>query len=241
MEVTEALRVPLDPAQVRTALSDLALLRASLDNCESFTRTPSGEYALTLVIPLGALRARYDIRAHLAGHTRHESAPRFDDHEDAQTLSFKARGEGVGSLRGQIAVALSAEDDGTVTCIEYTIWATVAGPLAALSPRQIENALREGADDFFAEFCEVVRAKHGLPADRGVEERRHLFLRPGMMSAAFSRRSGASARARGRSAGHRAMRRRAACCGIVCRDTRCCAAAIRPTSVIRSGCPAGRG
>ncbi len=69
-----------------------------------------------------------------------------------------------------------------------------AGPLAALSPRQIENALREGADDFFAEFCEVVRTKHGLPADRGAEEWRHLFLRPGGMSAAFSRRSGAAAR-----------------------------------------------
>jgi uncharacterized protein len=205
MEVTEALRVPLDPAQVRTALSDLALLRASLDNCESFTRAPNGEYALTLVIPLGALRARYEIRAHLAGRTRHESEPHFEPHEDARTLSFKARGEGVGSLRGQIAVALSAEDEGAATCIEYTVWATVAGPLAALPPRQIENALREGADDFFAEFCEVVRAKHGLPADRGVEERRHLFLRPGAMSAAmsvaFSRRSGASARALGGSSG----------------------------------------
>ncbi len=65
MEVTEALRVPLAPARVWPALSDLALLRASLDNCESFTRTPNGEYALTLVVPLGALRARYDTSARI--------------------------------------------------------------------------------------------------------------------------------------------------------------------------------
>lgn len=56
MEVTEALRVPLEPAHVEDALGDLALLRASLDNCESFTRTPAGEYALTLFVPLGAAR-----------------------------------------------------------------------------------------------------------------------------------------------------------------------------------------
>jgi uncharacterized protein len=209
MEVTEALRVPLAPEHVREALSDLALLRASLDNCESFTRTPNGEYVLTLTVPLGALRARYDIRAHAAGRTRQVAAsePRCanspDDTLYARTLSFKARGEGVGSLRGQIAVALNAEDDGAATCVEYTVWATVSGPLAGLPPRQIQNALREGADDFFAEFCEVVRAKHGLPSSgREVAERRHLFLRPGMMSTAFSRRPGASARALNGVPGH---------------------------------------
>jgi uncharacterized protein len=202
MEVTETLRVPLDPAHVRAALSDLALLRASLDNCESFTRSPNGEYALTLMVPLGALRARYEIRAHTAGHTRqsHPDAASAASAE-ADTLSFKARGEGVGSLRGQIAVALSPEQDGAATCIEYTVWATVAGPLAALPPRQIENALREGAEDFFAEFCEVVRAKHGLAPGRAAEDRRHVFLRPGAMSAAFSRRTNASARALGVVAG----------------------------------------
>ncbi|WP_321801642.1 CoxG family protein [Caballeronia sp. J97] len=200
MEVTDALCVPLDSAHVREALSDLALLRASLDNCESFTRTPGGEYVVRLIVPLGALRAHYEIRAHAAGRTRQTAhAPsETSEPEDAvyaRTLSFKARGEGVGSLRGQIAVALNPDDDGAATWIEYTVWATVSGPLAGLPARQIENALREGADEFFAEFCEVVRAKHGLPSMRAAGEsaaRRHVFLRPGAMSAAFSRRSGAT-------------------------------------------------
>ncbi|WP_250471384.1 SRPBCC domain-containing protein [Caballeronia sp. GAFFF1] len=197
MEVTEALRVPLEPAHVEDALGDLALLRASLDNCESFTRTPAGEYALTLFVPLGALRARYEVRAHPAGRTRQGDPEQDDDRAYARTLSFKARGEGVGSLRGQIAVALNPGDGGESTWIDYTVWATVSGPLAGLPARQVENALREGADDFFAEFCEVVRAKHGLPSMRaaGDRARRHVFLRPGGMSAAFSRRAGATARA----------------------------------------------
>ena len=97
MEVADALRIPLEPAQVREALGDLALVRASLDNCESLVRLAGGEYTLTLTVPLGALRARYMIRAHVAGATR---LPRHDDpfgDVDAQTLSFKARGEGVES------------------------------------------------------------------------------------------------------------------------------------------------
>jgi carbon monoxide dehydrogenase subunit G len=207
MEVTDALRVPLDPVHVREALGDLALLRASLDNCESFAKLPGGEYALTMIVPLGALRARYEIRAHGAGVTRQNAhtdgeadaaAPTPDaPGAYARTLSFKARGEGVGSLRGQIAVALNPDANGESTWIEYTLWATVSGPLAGLPSRQIENSLREVADDFFAEFCEVVRAKHGQPSLRAQQEahaRRHVFLRPAAMSAAFSRRSGMPSR-----------------------------------------------
>jgi carbon monoxide dehydrogenase subunit G len=190
MEVADALRIPLEPGQVREALGDLALVRASIDNCESLVRLAGGEYILTLTVPLGALRSRYVIRAHVAEARR---LPRHDGpagEVDAQTLSFKARGEGVGSLRGQIAVALIPDASGTSTWIEYTVWATLTGPLAGLPPRQIENALREVADDFFAEFCEVVRAKHGQPsthASQPAVSRRHVFLRPITMSAAFAR------------------------------------------------------
>jgi uncharacterized protein len=208
MEVDEALRIPLDMARVREALADIALLRASLDNCESFTRSPSGEHTLTLTVPLGALRARYEIRLHAAGETRQDAridkdgAPsRSGEQVHARTLSFRARGEGVGSLRGQIAVALTPDQEGEATWVEYTVWATVSGPLADLPPRQIENALREGADEFFAEFCDVVCAKYGLPSDRAMPERRHLFLRPGALSTAFSRRNGASMRALNEPAG----------------------------------------
>ncbi|MGA7812357.1 CoxG family protein [Caballeronia sp.] len=194
MEVTDALRVPLERSQVREALGDLTLVRASLDNCEALLRLPSGEYALTLTVPLGALRARYEIRAHTAGAARLLRQDADGPDADAQTLSFKALAEGVGSLRGQIAVVLVPDAKGASTWIEYTLWATLAGPLAGLPARQIENALREVADDFFAEFCEVVRAKHGQPsafADNPLVSRRRVFLRPIAMSAAFTRHTGA--------------------------------------------------
>ena len=188
MELTDALRIPLAPSAVREALQDIALLRASLENCESFSRLPTGEYALTLTVPLGPLRARYDVRAHLASMQGRltEGASSSGDDSLHRTLNFKACASGVGSLRGQIDIALredkSAEesDQASGTRIDYSVWATLTGPLAGLPPRQIENALHDLADDFFVEFCAVVEAKHGMRANRvaGETRRQHVFLRP---------------------------------------------------------------
>jgi carbon monoxide dehydrogenase subunit G len=191
MELTDALRIPLAPSAVRDALQDIALLRASLENCESFSRLPNGEYAVTLTVPLGPLRAHYEVRAHLASAQARLAASDAETDAPAEalhrTLNFKACATGIGSLRGQIDVMLSSDEpaveggEAGSTRIDYSVWATLTGPLAALPPRQIENALHELADDFFAEFCAVVEAKHGkrmnLAVSGGVR-RQHVFLRP---------------------------------------------------------------
>jgi carbon monoxide dehydrogenase subunit G len=189
MELTDALRVPLPPAAVCDALQDIALLRASLENCERLTRTPNGEYEVALTVPLGPLRARYEVRVHVGGFesqqpTSDGPAPLGDGLH--RTLNFKACATGVGSLRGQIRIALHGDrrdnesGEATATRIDYSVWATLTGPLAELPPRQIENALHELADDFFAEFCAVVEAKHGKRENRAAAgaRRQHVFLRP---------------------------------------------------------------
>ncbi|WP_179403472.1 CoxG family protein [Burkholderia guangdongensis] len=185
MELNDALHVPLAPSIVRDALDDLALLRASFDHCESFAALSRGEYALTLTVPLGPLRARYDVRAHVAGQ-EHEASGRT-----VRALNFKARADGLGALRGQIRLALVPDGAAAdATRIEYSVWATATGPLAELPARQIENALGEWADDFFSEFCAVVQAKHGLAPNRarsaGVR-RHHVFLRPAALAGAMRR------------------------------------------------------
>ncbi len=188
MELTDALRVPLAPSAVCDALQDIALLRASLENCETLSKLPTGEYALTLTVPLGPLRARYEVRAHLASSEASlagaPSAAACDSIH--RTLNFKACATGVGSLRGQIDIMLGgdgpagADGEAAAARIDYSVWATLTGPLAGLPPRQIENALHDLADDFFAEFCAVIEAKHGMRANRatGGTRRQHVFLRP---------------------------------------------------------------
>ncbi|KVR82093.1 CoxG family protein [Burkholderia vietnamiensis] len=180
MELNDTLRVPLAPAVVRDALEDLALLRASFDHCESFAKLAHGEFALTITVPLGPLRARYDVRAHSAGQQ-----------DDARrVISFKARADGFGALRGQVELALLPGDDATTTQIDYVVWATASGPLAELPGRQIERALHQWTDDFFREFGAVVQAKHGLVPNRAASSaprRQHVFLRPASLMAAAKR------------------------------------------------------
>jgi carbon monoxide dehydrogenase subunit G len=177
MELNDALRIPLSSSAVWDALHDPALVRASVEHCESFHRLGPGEYAATLTVPLGPLRGRYEVRAHIAN----------DLSQPSQTLrrmlSFRARADGIGSLRGQFDVALRADPAGAAdgTRIDYSVWATLTGPLADLPSRQIKNALHELADDFFTEFCAVVEAKHGQRPNRvgdGPPRRQHVFLRP---------------------------------------------------------------
>ncbi|CAG9219424.1 CoxG family protein [Burkholderia vietnamiensis] len=180
MELNDTLRVPLAPAVVRDALEDLALLRASFDHCESFAKLAHGEFALTITVPLGPLRARYDVRAHSA--SGQDGARRV--------ISFKARADGFGALRGQVELALLPGDDATTTQIDYVVWATASGPLAELPGRQIERALHQWTDDFFREFGAVVQAKHGLVPNRAASSaprRQHVFLRPASLMAAAKR------------------------------------------------------
>ncbi|MCG5072897.1 CoxG family protein [Paraburkholderia tagetis] len=190
MELNDALRIPIEPSAVWEALQEATLVRASLEHCESFRRLGSGEYALTLTVPLGPLRARYEVRAHIASDVATVPlTPR-------RMLSFRARADGIGSLRGQIDVALREEEPagmggGASTRIDYSVWATLTGPLGELPPRQIENALHELADEFFTEFCAVVAAKHGQAPNRvrgAAPRRQHVFLRP-INLAAVARRA----------------------------------------------------
>lgn len=193
MEMTDAVRICLAPSAVAHALSDPALVRASLENCETFSRLPDGEFLLTLTVPVGPLRGRYDVRLHISEGDATPDCPAEPGAFRAlrRVINFKAGAAGVGSLRGQVEIALDGEvpaaeqhasGAGPTTRIDYAIWTTLTGPLAGLPLGQVENALQALAEDFFAEFAAVVEAKHGKRPNRatagGWSRRQHVFLRP---------------------------------------------------------------
>ncbi len=185
MELNDALRIPLAPADVWAGLQDLALLRASAEHCEALTRLSPDDYTLALVVPYGPLRARYEVRVHLPpAAVPNHGRPR-------RTLVFIARTEGGGVLRGQLEVRLGMQRGGELpgTRIHYAIRATAAGPLAELRYRQIEQGLYRFADDFFSEFSTTLLARHGLAPNLASTgpRRRHVFLRPDGLSAALRR------------------------------------------------------
>ncbi|MBI0327443.1 CoxG family protein [Burkholderia plantarii] len=182
MELNDALRIPLAPSDVWAALQDLALLRASVEHCEALARLSADDYTFVLTVPLGPLRARYDVRAHLRSPSA--SRPR-------RALEFIARSEGIGVLRGQFEIRLAAWRSGDTfgTRIHYGIRATATGALGALPARQIEHALHSLAEDFFSEFSASLLARYGLAPNLATAEprRRHVFLRPDELSAALRR------------------------------------------------------
>ncbi|SMG00381.1 CoxG family protein [Burkholderia singularis] len=210
MELHDALWIPLAPLVVRDALHDPALVRASLEYCEAFSRLSRDEFSVALSVPFGLLRARYEVRAHVVAG-EHGDAPGSARH----TLHFRARSDELGALRGQIDVSLppaecapreagSAGRGGEcddlpakpATRVEYAIWATAFGPLAELPVRQLRDALADLADDFFTEFGQIVLAKHGLAPNRaraGARARQHVFLRPASMTLGAKRSPAMSA------------------------------------------------
>ncbi|KAF1026469.1 MAG: hypothetical protein GAK40_01248 [Burkholderia plantarii] len=209
MELNDALAVPLAAPAVWAALQDLALLRASVDHCERFAALGDGHYALDLTVPLGPLRARYEVRAQRlaadveVGIDADANARAGMDGGSSlagplrRTFGFKAATQGIGVLRGQLELALTpidAADGAGATRIDYLIQVSASGPLAELPSRQIEHALRQLIDDFLMQFGSVVQAKYGLAPNRrgSVPSRHHVFLRPDGLGGVGRRASAAA-------------------------------------------------
>ena len=233
MEVTDALRVPLDPAHVREALGDLALLRASLDNCESFARLPGGEYALTMIVPLGALRARYEIRAHTAGRTRQAAHPEGEADaaspagasspppptttpaRSASRRAAKASGRCAGRSRSRSIRTRTANRRGSNTPSGRRFQVRSRACRRGRSKTRCAKWPTSSSPNS-AKWCVRSTACRRFARSRKPASRRHVFLRPSTMSAAFSRRAVSIRRA---SFARLPPMPRAACCITGCRGT----------------------
>lgn len=173
MELNDVLEVPLAPAALEAALREPALLRASLDRCEALERLAPHEFAATLVVPVGALRARYAVRAHVAAELAEPGAHQLD---------FIARADGFCAVRGRLELRVEPGASGGAR-LAFTVWASPRGACAEWPARQFDHALRTIFNDFFADFRASVLAKHGLAPNRAacaVPRAPHVFLRPAL-------------------------------------------------------------
>ncbi len=142
MELNDALRgFHLRRPMSGTRCKDLALLRASLDNCESFTRFAHGEYAAdhdgSVFKPL-----RRVLRSSRTSPARIRASPM----RNAAPINFKALADGVrvrcadrskcGCARKRARQAVASAARGSTT----QSGRRRSGPLAQLPTRQLENA-----------------------------------------------------------------------------------------------------
>jgi carbon monoxide dehydrogenase subunit G len=120
-------------------LNDPAVLSQCIPGCERLERTSDGELALTVVLKIGPIKARFEGTVQLSNL----------DPPHAYTISGEGKGGLVGFAKGAADVSL-AEDGPNVTIMSYTIRADVGGKIAKLGAGLINATAKKLADRFFS-------------------------------------------------------------------------------------------
>jgi carbon monoxide dehydrogenase subunit G len=147
VEMTGQQVVPLPQAQTWESLNDTAILKECIPGCETLELVSENQYKLTIKSKIGPVSARFSGIMTL----QDVEIPR------AYTMVFEGQGGVAGFAKGQAAVALSPEGEGTL--LIYSVKAMVGGKIAQLGARLIDGVARKLADDFFKCFNE--RASKG--------------------------------------------------------------------------------
>jgi carbon monoxide dehydrogenase subunit G len=140
VEMTGQQTVPLPQAQTWEALNNTAMLKDCIPGCEALDLVAENQYQLTLKARIGPVSARFKGLMTL----ENVDAPR------GYTMMFEGQGGVAGFAKGQAAVALSEDGDGTL--LSYSVKAMVGGKIAQLGARLIDGVARKLADDFFKCF-----------------------------------------------------------------------------------------
>jgi uncharacterized protein len=144
MEMTGQQVVPLPQAQTWESLNDTEVLKECIPGCETLEKVGENQYKLAMRTKIGPVSARFGGVMTL----QDVDAPR------GYTMVFEGQGGVAGFAKGQAAVALSPDGEGTL--LSYSVKAMVGGKIAQLGARLIDGVARKLADDFFRCFNERV-------------------------------------------------------------------------------------
>lgn len=153
VEFAHSHRFDAPPDAIWEALRSPAMLRACIDGCDAASRH-GAEFALTVRMPLGALRATARIRARV----------QLAEQPTRATLVFHADDARAGAARGRIDVVLEAH--GAATHVDMRLGASLSGPVAQLTARALNIGLQQIAADFCNELEALLRAQSGRGANR---------------------------------------------------------------------------
>ena len=154
MQMTGQVRLHLNRQWVWDALNDPAVLAVCIDGCEALERVSADEFAATVIIKVGPVKARFAGKISLCDVV----APhRF-------RLIGEASSGAAGYATAQIEVNLEALEP-ELTLLDYRVESKVGGKLAQLGSRLIETTAQQYANRFFVAFEQQIKAG---PADGGL-------------------------------------------------------------------------
>ena len=130
MEMTGQQVVPLPQSRTWDALNDTAVLKSCIPGCETLEQVADNQYQLTMTSRIGPVSARFKGLMTL----ENMDPPR------GYTMTFEGQGGVAGFAKGQAAVTLEENAEGTV--LSYSVKAMIGGKLAQLGARLIDGVAR---------------------------------------------------------------------------------------------------
>jgi len=148
MELTESYTLPVSQQRAWDALTDTAILRASIPGCDRIEADGEHTYSVTLSAAVGPVKAHFKGRMLLADI----------DAPHTYTIVFEGQGGVAGFGKGRTHVTL--EPDGAeATRLTYSASAQIGGKLAQIGSRLVDGAARKLAGEFFRRFTAQVSAE----------------------------------------------------------------------------------
>lgn len=131
--------------QVWAALNDENVLRAAIPGCETLDKVSGTEFAATVVLKVGPIKAKFQGRVTLS-----DIVP-----SEGYTITGQGQGGIAGFAEGGTKVRLEALDPAH-TILHYAVDAKVGGKIAQLGARLIDSTAKKLAGQFFDRFGELV-------------------------------------------------------------------------------------
>lgn len=144
MKLNGEIRIEAPRAAVYAALNDPDILKRSIPGCEELERVSDTQFAATVRVKVGPVRAKFNGEVTLA-----DLNP-----PHGYTLSGGGKGGAAGFAKGSARVDLTEEGDATI--LRYEVDATVGGKLAQLGGRLIDSTAKAMAAEFFKNFQQAV-------------------------------------------------------------------------------------
>ncbi len=144
MNMTGEAQIGAPRERVYQALNDPEILKRSIPGCEEIERVSDTELSAKVVAKVGPVKAKFAGRVTLSDLNPPES----------YTISGEGKGGTAGFAKGSATVNLQSNGAGTV--MRYEVNVQVGGKLAQLGGRLIDGTAKKLADEFFANFSEIV-------------------------------------------------------------------------------------
>src|SRR5258707_14845119 len=150
MDMNGEYQIAAPRQRVWEALNDPEVLRQCIPGCEEIVKESDVAWTAKVTAKVGPVKAKFAGKVTLSEL----------DPPNGYTITGEGTGGAAGFAKGGAAVKLI--DQGAGTLLSYTVKAQVGGKLAQIGSRLIDGVSRKLADDFFAQFANVVG---GAPAE----------------------------------------------------------------------------